>query len=355
MISGKGGHFMKLFVPGRLCLFGEHSDWAGGYRRIDEAIEPGYCLISGTNQGIYADTEPDNGYFEMSSILPDSQHAGPFRIAMNQEALDRAARAGGFESYAAGVASEVSLRHRVSGLRVKTERMDLPLKKGLSSSAAICVLIARAFNMIYELKLDIRTEMEMAYLGEIRTGSACGRMDQSCAYGVVPTLLTFDADRMDVEVLDTKRELLLLIVDLKGAKDTRKILSDLNAAFRMPESDAGRNIRQALGVINAAIVKSARQAIIEGNAMAIGALMTEAQADFDRFVRPICPSELDSPKLHAILEDSHMRELSEGGKGVGSQGDGCAQFIFSDPEKRKAASQYLFDYYGMESFELTIP
>jgi len=22
-----------LFVPGRLCLFGEHSDWAGAYRR----------------------------------------------------------------------------------------------------------------------------------------------------------------------------------------------------------------------------------------------------------------------------------------------------------------------------------
>ncbi|MDF0556502.1 galactokinase family protein [Kamptonema sp. UHCC 0994] len=21
---------MKIFVPGRLCLFGEHSDWAGG-------------------------------------------------------------------------------------------------------------------------------------------------------------------------------------------------------------------------------------------------------------------------------------------------------------------------------------
>ncbi|MCB0002160.1 MAG: GHMP kinase, partial [Anaerolineae bacterium] len=25
---------MKIFVPGRICLFGEHSDWAGGYRRI---------------------------------------------------------------------------------------------------------------------------------------------------------------------------------------------------------------------------------------------------------------------------------------------------------------------------------
>jgi len=30
---------VKLFVPGRICLFGEHSNWAGGYRRINADIE----------------------------------------------------------------------------------------------------------------------------------------------------------------------------------------------------------------------------------------------------------------------------------------------------------------------------
>lgn len=24
---------LQIFVPGRLCLFGEHSDWAGSYRK----------------------------------------------------------------------------------------------------------------------------------------------------------------------------------------------------------------------------------------------------------------------------------------------------------------------------------
>ena len=46
---------MKIFVPGRICLFGEHSDWAGGYRRINSDIEKGHALIVGTNQGIYAE------------------------------------------------------------------------------------------------------------------------------------------------------------------------------------------------------------------------------------------------------------------------------------------------------------
>ncbi len=48
---------MKLFVPGRICLFGEHSDWAGGYRRINADIENGYTLICGTDQGIYAEVD----------------------------------------------------------------------------------------------------------------------------------------------------------------------------------------------------------------------------------------------------------------------------------------------------------
>ena len=49
---------MKIFVPGRICLFGEHSDWAGGYRRLYSDIEKGFALITGTNQGIYAEDDP---------------------------------------------------------------------------------------------------------------------------------------------------------------------------------------------------------------------------------------------------------------------------------------------------------
>ena len=46
--------WIELFVPGRICLFGEHSDWAGGFRRFNEKIEPGATIVVGTNQGIFA-------------------------------------------------------------------------------------------------------------------------------------------------------------------------------------------------------------------------------------------------------------------------------------------------------------
>ena len=49
---------MKIFVPGRICLFGEHTDWAGGYRRINAELEKGFTLITGTSQGLYADVQP---------------------------------------------------------------------------------------------------------------------------------------------------------------------------------------------------------------------------------------------------------------------------------------------------------
>ena len=49
---------MELFVPGRICLYGEHSDWAGGYRSTNPSITKGRTLICGTDQGIYAKVRP---------------------------------------------------------------------------------------------------------------------------------------------------------------------------------------------------------------------------------------------------------------------------------------------------------
>ena len=43
--------------------------------------------------------------------------------------------------------------------------------KGLSSSAAACVMVARAFSLLYGLKLTPRGEMEMAYRGEVKLAS----------------------------------------------------------------------------------------------------------------------------------------------------------------------------------------
>ena len=49
---------IELFVPGRLCLLGEHSDWAGKYRNVNNRINKGYALVTGIEEGIYANVKP---------------------------------------------------------------------------------------------------------------------------------------------------------------------------------------------------------------------------------------------------------------------------------------------------------
>ncbi|MBN1356744.1 GHMP kinase [bacterium] len=347
---------LKLFVPGRLCLFGEHSDWAGGFRQGDRSITPGYCLIVGTDQGIHAEIEPCPGWFEISSFLPGStERKGPYRFRMQPDALLHASRTPGFAIYAAGTACEVLRRYPVDGIRINACRMDLPLKKGLSSSAAVCVLVARALNRVYGLNLDIRQEMELAYRGEILTGSRCGRMDQVCAFGKIPTFLTFDGDDMRIEPLSTERDLHLLIVDLKGEKNTRKILEDLNHCFERPDNRIGRNLREGLGVRNESILSKARTALETGDARLLGMSMTEAQENFDSRIAPACPDELQAPRLHTVLNHPAVRELGEGGKGVGSQGDGCAQLVFSDPGRRSECTRILKSELDVVCLNLDIP
>ena len=128
---------MKIFVPGRICLFGEHSDWAGGYRRINADIEKGYTLICGTDQGIHAEAAPHPTSLVLMSTTPTGERVGPYEIPMDPRSLLEEAGKGGFWSYAAGVAYQVITNYRVRGLTIDNYKMDLPMKKGLSSSAAI--------------------------------------------------------------------------------------------------------------------------------------------------------------------------------------------------------------------------
>ncbi len=341
---------IDLFVPGRLCLFGEHSDWAGEYREADKTVKTGKCIIAGTDQGIYAAAEPAASCFHVSQILPDRSISPEKAYLSDPYHLAEIAASGVFDSYAAGTASVILKRYPNLGLRLKINRRNLPLKKGLSSSAATCVLVARAFNRVHHLNLSIEEEMEFAYRGELLTGSRCGRMDQACAYGKTPVLLTFDGDRMTSESISTGGSLYFLIADLQAKKNTRRILDDLNFSF----SSGNRVIRQALGEQNHRITTEAYKAIEEADAEQLGKLMTEAQKVFDEMVAPACPSELTAPKLHQTLRSKSAETLSWGGKGVGSQGDGTAQFICKGSAERKQLKEILENDFGVLCYNLTL-
>jgi len=340
-IMGREVRSEELFVPGRLCLFGEHSDWAGGYRRIDKSVTPGYCIAVGTDQGIYADVSPHPNEFIINSASMGGKTIGSQQFQMDEEELLKAAKGGGFFSYCAGVAYCILKEHQVWGL-VIDNRMDLPIKRGLSSSASICVLTARSFNQVYNLGLTRRQEMEYAYRGEILTSSECGRMDQACAYGETPVFLTFDGDDMEIEELSPHRPIYMVIADLNKGKNTKKILSDLNYHFMKGNVYIRERLRYALGDANREILMDAKRTLEQGDSARLGELMNRGQRLFDECVLPACSEELAAPILHKVLSYPDIQDLIWGGKGVGSQGDGCVQFIARGLEEQEELMKRLW-------------
>ena len=343
---------IKLFVPGRLCLFGEHTDWAGHYRTMNADIAPGAAIVTGIEQGIYAEVEKSS-IFELYSSAPEIEGIWQdFSCRMDEMELKRIAKSGSFFCYCAGVASYMLEWYKVGGVRIKITGMTLPMKSGLSSSAAICVLVARAFNLLYNLNLNTLGEMNIAYVGELRTSSRCGRLDQACAFGVKPNLMTFDGDEIEVRSLNVKKHLYWVFADLCAEKDTIRILSDLNKAYPFPNTDAERAEHDALGKLNIEIVDRAIKYMAEGDVEALGKLMTEAEAVFDEMVAPMSPA-LWSPKLHSVLQDPVIQPLVWGGKGVGSHGDGSVQFLARNEEAQHQLVDYL-NRNGMKAYTLTL-
>jgi UTP-glucose-1-phosphate uridylyltransferase/mevalonate kinase len=318
---------------------------------MNSSILPGQVIIVGTNQGLYAQIDRHDDFI-YNAVFSDGSSKS-YICKMDEKSLSEHAKSGDFFSYAAGVAYEMIKNYNVKGLVINNYKTTLPIKKGLSSSAATCVLVARAFNKIYDLKMTVKREMEMAYLGEIATPSRCGRMDQGCAYGNSPILMEFDSDEVDCSEIKVSKDVHMVVVDLCSNKDTIKILSDLSKCYPFPENDDQKGVHEYLGAINISIVNEAISLLKSGNLEYLGKLMTSAQSLFDKFLSRVCPSQLNAPKLHFVLSHEKILPLVYGGKGIGSQGDGSAQFITKNKECQDKLLNIINEL-GMNGLPLTI-
>jgi len=259
---------------------------------------------------------------------------------MNFDILKAIANEGGFFSYSAGVAFRIKQDYKVSGAEIDCYSCTLPVSKGLSSSAAVCVLVARSFNRIFDLRGTTRFEMEYAYRGENVTPSRCGRMDQACAFGSRPVAMDYDADDLDCREVSVGKPLHYLLVDLAfPGKSTTEILQGLQSAYPFPQNDDEKNAHQLFGETNLSICDRAVEALKIGDAATLGNLMEEAQLKFDKFAQPLCPSQLSMPILYSLIRHPKLVPFIHGAKGVGSQGDGTAQLLCTSDESRQQVTQ----------------
>lgn len=299
---------------------------------------PGRTIVAGINCGLHARVSRLDQPILRLRCTSDTGTVQDREFPLEEAALAREAQCGGFWSYAAGVAYIFATEYHVGGIFIDNYKTTLPMKKGLSSSAALCVLVARSFNRVYGLKLTQRGEMQAAYEGERLTPSQCGRMDQAVAFGSIPVVMSYDGDVLHVTPAKLAVPLHIVLADLGASKDTIKILKSLQQAYPHPSTAQELALTHLLGEKNAEIIAQAEAALGSGDLEMVGALMLKAQNLFDTHAGPLCPDQLGingSPILHRVLGFASIQKYVYGGKGVGSQGDGTAQFLCRSVEAQE--------------------
>lgn len=317
---------MKLFVPGRLLLLGDHSDWAGKFNRGIGS----HCVIALLDKGIYAKIKKSNT-FKIS--FKDK------KLECELEQLNEVAKSDSFFRYAAGTAYQIN---NGKGIDIKITKMDLPIGKGLASSATACVLIAEAYNKLYNIFLTPSDIMRYAYLGETFAYSKCGRGDQVAAYRKKVTRLIFNNDTVKVAPIKLKGTFYFVIVDLQSSKSTNVICRDLQDNFLKQKS-----IQQFIEEDNTIFCNMAEEALAKGNPALLGECMNISFKYFDLKMAPYSPEQLKAPKLHSLAKDNFIRINSYGIKGIGAQGDGSAQILCKSKRTMKNIIKYIEDEYGL--------
>lgn len=333
-------------IPGRLCLTGEHSDWAADFRPQNPSLPPGAALILAlTSEYLTAEATspssslpPSPSSQSSTAITFSSRLAGHLHLTSPKGALLTSRISTHPWRFASAVAYLMLTRFKntAPGIILHLTHETIPAARGFSSSAAICVLVARAFNTVYSLNMTENAEMDIAYAGERMTGSACGRMDQIVAIGPGRVAcMTFDSDFVDydsIHIENVQSQIYIVVADLDRGKDTALILSSLQQAYPNTNSENAKKLRRFLGERNLWYVNQMKIALINGDAKTLGELMTNVQKEFDAAAIPFCERELTAPYLHATLADENVLPLVYGGKGVGSQGDGAVQFVARDKQ-----------------------
>ena len=161
------------FVPGRIEVFGKHTDYAGG-RSLVAAVPRGFVVVAGPRA-------------DRTVRVLDAR----WRDATEVHLDDPAARFTGWSNYVAVVARRLNQNFPGAALGADIAVLsDLPRAAGLSSSSALVVAVATA--LIRRAGLDSRPEWQAAitttldlagYLGAVENGLTFGSLAGTSGVG----------------------------------------------------------------------------------------------------------------------------------------------------------------------------
>ncbi|HDJ89613.1 MAG TPA: hypothetical protein ENG40_02850, partial [Thermoprotei archaeon] len=324
-------------APGRIALFGEHMDWMKG-AVIPAAIEMRTFLKACIRDDIFTEVysyRPFTTYDKFYSNNPEPLRSGG--DLMYVRAVYKA------YSIIVGDPQSLTLRFMKSSDLPGKNLKDLPVKKGLSSSAAISVVTAAAIdltknfleNEVTEISLEKRKlYAKIAYTAERKLlGINCGQMDQYITS--IGGLLYIDTSIEPAKpyTLKCKIDLPLVIGDTNQSKDTEKILAWLGDRFRKNENKIMIGREEIMNIVEEARKELDKE---NPNIYKIGELMNLNQYYLDKFLMvssncPISPNNLDK-LINAALNAGAL-----GAKLTGSGGGGSMIALTLPGDEKKIA------------------
>ena len=308
------GHTPELVAraPGRVNLLGEHVDYSDGWvlpAAIDRCAWLAASPSRNTNVSLHALDLDQSISFDLTELDGKQDLAG--------NALPEWAR------YPAGVAWALrQAGHTLSGMQgVLTS--EIPIGAGLSSSAAIEVVFAIAWQVFADWRIPPMVLAQLCQRAEnAYVGVQCGLMDQFCSiHGVKDHVLCFDTRTLEWERVPLPSDVALVIADsgvrrrLGGSAYNQRRAACEQAvrllSERLPEVHALRDVspeqlnehEQALPpslrpiaehvVMECERVRRGVELLKAGDASAFGGLMFEGHASL-RDLYMVSSHELDA-------------------------------------------------------------
>lgn len=306
---------MKLFVPGRLEIFGKHTDYAGG-RSLVAAVPRGFTVTATRATGGVTVMDARSG--ERAAFSPRGE--GPDD---------------GWRRYARAVVRRLSANFPDVDLSTRiTFESDLPQAAGLSSSSALVIAIAESIMSCAGLedtdawRAAIATrEDRAAYFGCIENGAAFGPLAGARGVGThggsedhaaivlsrAGHLLQCSFNPLRSERFVRMPEAWTFVIVSSGvtAVKTGAAMAQYN---RLADPAAMTGARLEHFTAETARVAEAAGAFADGDAARVGALAAASQQDADRLLGNQVPETRD---LVALARDHGATAASAFGAGWG--------------------------------------
>jgi mevalonate kinase len=188
-------------------------------------------------------------------------------------------------------------------------KSDIPIGRGLSTSAALSVGFLRAMNLAYDLKMSASEIAELAYKGEnYDLGIQCGRMDQySIAYGGVTFIYTNTnpkVEQMDISTIP------IVVGDSLENRKASSVLNKIKSQIR----DRNKKVLSAFKIIEKCVYEG-KIALINKDFLQLGKLMDKQQEQENKL-------EVNTDMIDSLCIAA-KRAGAFGAKQMGAGGGGC--------------------------------